>query len=67
MEDSYTLKDSPEDFRGLLDSALHHTCMQESRIQTLLHEPTGPDHQICGLSETKSQHPFTLFLPAVHL
>lgn len=62
MEDPHTLIEHPEDFRGVLDIALHHSCMQESCIQTLQHEPTGPDHQICGLSEPKSQHLYTLYL-----
>lgn len=61
MEDSLTLNEHTEDFRGILDIALHHTCMQESRIRALQHEPTGPDHQICGLSEPESQHLDTLY------
>lgn len=59
MEDLYSIP--PEDFRGTLDVALHHMCMQELRIQTLLHEPTGPDHQICGLSEPQVSAPFLHF------
>lgn len=56
MEDSYTLTEYSEDFKGMPDIASH--------IQTLQHEPgpTGPDHQICGLSEPKSQHIHTLYL-----
>lgn len=63
MEDTYTLTEYPEDFWGIPDIALH-TCMQVSHIQTLQHEPgpTGPDHQICGLSEPKPQHLYTLYL-----
>lgn len=40
--------------------ALHHTCMQNSHTHSLQHEPTGPDHQICGLPELKSQHLYQL-------
>lgn len=53
-----------EDLRGgAVDIALHHACMQLSHIRTLQHEPgpTRPDRQICGLSEPKSQHLYTLY------
>lgn len=38
--------------------------MQVTHIQALQHEPgpTGSNHQICGLSEPKTQHLYTLYL-----
>lgn len=38
MEDSYTLTEHPEDFRGMPDVALQHTCMQVTHPGS-----TGPD------------------------
>lgn len=42
--------------------------MQVSHIHTLQHEPdsTGPENQICGLSEPKSPHLYTLYTQPLH-
>lgn len=58
MEDSYTWKEQRNTWRCIAS----HICMQESHIQTPQHEPTGPDHQTCGLSEPEPQHLYTLHL-----
>lgn len=67
MEDSYTLKENPEDFRGILDIALHHACRSHPSKPCSMNQLDLTTRSVACLSPILSTFIHFTESPAVHL
>lgn len=67
MEDSYTLKEYPEDLRGILDIALHHACWSHPSRPCSMNQLDLTTRSVACLSPSLSTFIHFTQTPAFHL